>query len=196
MEVTFADMLSIISMIISVILFFYGWKFRTEFNKNKESVKKELESYKSNIRRREKENERALILDRQKFQEIKEQKCKIMGFVIQMETNPKIHKTDNFCDMSFIIESYSTQSTITFFDEKIELAWQDFLNKSNSFLMYVSTNTYPCRDLKFVNYNEIPPEWDHRRFDKVRFEIIGLASSVIKSFNEFYDLAKRVLIVD
>ncbi|GEM_PF-4484272 len=186
---------SLISISISIFLFYKGWKYRKDFLVEKKKVKEEFERTKSILNFQREEIERALQLDRKKYKDIVTECDSVLNFFQMIQTNPKIHNTDVFCKNSSIIESYNSEKSITFFNSDIEKDWQNFLKSSNALLTYISLNTFPCRDLNFINCNEIPPEWDFKRFDSVRFEIINLATTAINAYTDFYDTGKRKLIV-
>lgn len=189
MEFSYSNIVSTLSFLASIVLFFLGWKYRKD-------IEVQLEYCKHSIRIREKETNDALEQDRNTFRTIKGKHNEFIRFARKMCSNPKIHNQDNFFSAFDFIEPYYSCKTITFYNEEIENAWRDFLNKSNNFLDYVSTNTFPKKVIDQTNLNEIPPEWDFKRFDEVRYKIIDLASDTISTFEKFYDKAKRILIVE
>ena len=186
---------SIVSISISIFLFYKGWEYRKDFLAERKKVMEEFERTKSILKFQKEEFERALQLDREKYKDIVTECDSVLNFFQMIQTNPKIHNTDVFCKNSSIIESYNSEKSITFFNSDIEKDWQNFLKSSNALLTYISLNTFPCRDMNFRGYNEIPPEWNFKRFNEVRWEIINLANTAIKAYNNFYDKGKRILIV-
>ena len=87
---------SLISISISIFLFYKGWKYRKDFLVEKKKVKEEFERTKSILNFQREEIERALQLDRKKYKEIVTECDSVLNFFQMIQTNPKIHNTDVF----------------------------------------------------------------------------------------------------